>query len=69
MKDDFGNALPWGIPALALLAAFVLGVAVGLAACNEGELVRQEAVKAGVAYYQSNTNTGEAVFTWKTDHR
>ena len=27
--------------------------------------IRCEAIKAGAAYYQSNTNTGEAVFTWK----
>lgn len=51
---------------LIFLAILGLGIMIGLAASGDGESVRKEAVKAGAAYYRSNTNTGEAVFTWKT---
>lgn len=46
----------------------LLMVLIGFTALNDGikqgrELTRQEAVKVGVAHYESNVN-GEAVFVW-----
>lgn len=63
ISDEENSPLSYVLMFLAILG---IGFLMGLTASDDGERVRKEAVKAGAAFYWSNTNTGEAVFTWKT---
>jgi len=61
--EDCDDKVHFGWPIAALGVGLIIGTMMGehrgMTDC------RIEAVKSGAAYYQSNTNTGLAVFTWK----
>lgn len=61
---DYMN-LPLFVFGIIALGGVLILVGALLGKSNGMEIMRREAVRFGAAYYQSNTNTGEAVFTWR----